>query len=86
MLGIGLTNGSWLGMVIYGFFWLLLVLYLFILKRSDLNNDDYDIYDYKNDVPMVNEPQTTTDYYSPYFERPRKISKTLLQDKQPPHS
>lgn len=53
-----MTNGTWLGMIIYGFFWLLLLLYLMVLKNSDLNEDDYDAYDYKNDVPMVDGPSS----------------------------
>lgn len=85
-------NGSWLGMVIYGFFWLLSVLYFMILKKSDLNEDDYDIYDYKNDVPMVmNAPDPShrdTYYYEPTgheysrdsYYGPRRLSKTLLRD------
>lgn len=47
---LGLVNGSWLGMVLYGFFWLVVALYSWIFL--DLEYDDYDSYDYKQDVPM----------------------------------
>ncbi|CEP08583.1 hypothetical protein [Parasitella parasitica] len=48
-----LTNGTWLGMIIVGFLWFLLALYAFILRTADVYSEDYDTYDFKDDVPMV---------------------------------
>jgi hypothetical protein len=45
-------------MVVVGFLWLLLALYAFILKNSDIYSEDYDTYDFKDDVPMA---KTVTD-------------------------
>lgn len=56
----GLTNGTWLGMVIVGFLWLLLGLYALILKNSDVYSEDYDTYDFKDDVPMAKTATDTT--------------------------
>ncbi|EPB82290.1 hypothetical protein HMPREF1544_10970 [Mucor circinelloides 1006PhL] len=55
-----LTNGTWLGMVIVGFLWLLLGLYALILKNSDVYSEDYDTYDFKDDVPMAKTATDTT--------------------------
>ncbi|KAL7310378.1 hypothetical protein PS15m_009889 [Mucor circinelloides] len=55
-----LTNGTWLGMVIVGFLWLLLGLYALILKNSDVYSEDYDTYDFKDDVPMAKTATNTT--------------------------
>lgn len=44
-------------MIVVGFFWLLLALYTFVLKDSDVYAEDYDAYDFKDDVPMA---KTTT--------------------------
>ncbi|KAI8373555.1 hypothetical protein EDC96DRAFT_424027, partial [Choanephora cucurbitarum] len=49
-----LTNGTWLGIIIIGFLWLILALYSFILKNSEIYDEDYDTYDFKQDVPMAN--------------------------------
>ncbi|KAI8328717.1 hypothetical protein BC941DRAFT_444376 [Chlamydoabsidia padenii] len=48
-----LSNGMWLGAIILGALWLILVLYVFIQKSSDIYNDDdeYEVYDFKN-VPV----------------------------------
>lgn len=50
---IGLQNGTWLGIIIVGFMWLVLALYTIIIRNSDMYHDDYDAYDYKEDVPMA---------------------------------
>ncbi|KAI8077354.1 uncharacterized protein B0P05DRAFT_128897 [Gilbertella persicaria] len=49
-----LVNGTWLGMVIVGFFWLILLLYTSVLKNAEIYHEDYDTYDFKEDVPMTN--------------------------------
>lgn len=48
-----MVNGSWLGIIVVGFFWLLLALYTIVQRNSDIYDQDYDTYDYKQDVPMV---------------------------------
>ncbi|CAO3611421.1 unnamed protein product [Mucor hiemalis] len=48
-----LQNGTWLGMIVVGFFWLILALYTVVQRNSDVYNEDYDAYDYKDDVPMA---------------------------------
>lgn len=40
-------------MIVVGFFWLLLALYTIVQRDSDVYNEDYDTYDYKEDVPMA---------------------------------
>lgn len=40
-------------MIIVGFFWLIMALYTVVQRNSDIYNDDYDTYDYKDDVPMA---------------------------------
>lgn len=47
-------------MVVVGFLWLLLALYAFILKNSDIYSEDYDTYDFKDDVPMAKTVTDTT--------------------------
>lgn len=69
-------------MVIVGFLWLLLGLYTLILKNSDVYAEDYDTYDFKDDVPMakmatdstavgrssgIPEPPKHTSMMSPYM-------------------
>ncbi|GAA5810494.1 hypothetical protein MFLAVUS_003916 [Mucor flavus] len=54
-----LVNGSWLGIIVVGFFWLLLALYTIVQRNSDIYDQDYDTYDYKQDVPMVTVKQTS---------------------------
>lgn len=55
MIYVGLVNGSWLGIIVVGFFWLILGLYTIVQRNSDIYDQDYDSYDYKQDVPMVNQ-------------------------------
>ncbi|SAL95669.1 hypothetical protein [Absidia glauca] len=45
-----LSNGMWLGSIVTGALWLLLVLYVFIQRSSDIYHDDdaYEVYDFKN--------------------------------------
>ncbi|KAI8385756.1 hypothetical protein BD560DRAFT_384256 [Blakeslea trispora] len=50
-----LSNGTWLGIVLSGFFWFMLALVVFILKSPEIYDEDYDTYDFKEDVPMANE-------------------------------
>ena len=40
-------------MIVTGFLWLLLALYSVVQRNSDIYNEDYDTYDYKEDVPMA---------------------------------
>lgn len=40
-------------MIVVGFFWLLMALYTVVQRNSDIYNEDYDPYDYKDDVPMA---------------------------------
>ncbi|ORZ16232.1 hypothetical protein BCR42DRAFT_32224 [Absidia repens] len=43
-----LSNGMWIGSIVVAFFWLLLVLYVFIQRGSDIYDDDeYEVYDFK---------------------------------------
>ncbi|KAI7908039.1 uncharacterized protein BX663DRAFT_539408 [Cokeromyces recurvatus] len=46
-----LSNGEWLGIVIIGFFWLLLSAYSILFKKCLIIEDEY--YDFKNDIPMT---------------------------------
>lgn len=56
-LCIGMINGTWLGCILIGFFWLLLCLFVFVFKTSDFyRKEDYDVYDFKEDVPMASTP------------------------------
>lgn len=54
-----MVNGSWLGIIVVGFFWLLLALYTIVQRNSDIYDQDYDTYDYKQDVPMVMVKETS---------------------------
>lgn len=40
-------------MIVIGFFWLLMALYTVVQRNSDVYDEDYDAYDYKDDVPMA---------------------------------
>ncbi|CEG62934.1 hypothetical protein RMATCC62417_00162 [Rhizopus microsporus] len=52
-----LINGAWLGCVILLVLWTLLTIYVCILRDSTFyHKDDYDNYDFKDDVPMVYKP------------------------------
>lgn len=46
-------NGAWLGVIILAFLWLCMALLVWILRNSSFYDDDYDVYDYKADVPMM---------------------------------
>lgn len=48
-----MTNGAWLGSLVVAVFWLFLVIFVFLQKASDIYDDDYDMYDFKDDVPMA---------------------------------
>ncbi|ORZ05218.1 hypothetical protein BCR42DRAFT_443824 [Absidia repens] len=54
-----LSNGTWIGSIVVAAFWLLLVLYVFIQRSSDIfqNGDEYEVYDFKNtghnSIPMA---------------------------------
>ncbi|CAO3593580.1 unnamed protein product [Absidia cylindrospora] len=54
-----LSNGAWIGAIVVAAFWLLLVLYVFIQRSSDIfqNSDEYEVYDFKNtghnSIPMA---------------------------------
>ncbi|KAI7849315.1 hypothetical protein BDC45DRAFT_278367 [Circinella umbellata] len=48
-----LTDGTWLGCLIVAAFWLFLVIFVYAQKSSDIYDDDYDVYDFKEDVPMA---------------------------------
>lgn len=54
-----MQNGAWLGMIATGFMWLVLALYSIISRNSDVYNDEYDDYDYKEDVPMAAQRSTS---------------------------
>jgi hypothetical protein len=45
-------------MVVVGFFWFLFALYTVILKNSSVYDEDYDEYDFKEDVPMASTSQS----------------------------
>lgn len=49
----GLTDGAWLGCIVVGAFWLILAIYVYAQSSSDIYDNDYDMYDYKDDVPMA---------------------------------
>ncbi|KAI9277067.1 hypothetical protein BDA99DRAFT_494797 [Phascolomyces articulosus] len=57
-----LTDGAWLGCILIAAFWLFLIIFVYAQKSSDIYDDDYDVYDFKEDVPMAvaskNEQQT----------------------------
>ncbi|KAG2207003.1 hypothetical protein INT47_008472, partial [Mucor saturninus] len=57
-----LVNGAWMGTIVVGFFWLLLALYTLIQRNSDVYNEDYDAYDYKEDVPMAIRPPSSVQH------------------------
>lgn len=62
---IGLTDGMWLGSLLIAAFWLLLAIYVYAQKSSDIYDDDYDVYDFKEDVPMaVTSPTAQHDYHA----------------------
>ncbi|KAI8145019.1 hypothetical protein BJV82DRAFT_604575 [Fennellomyces sp. T-0311] len=48
-----LTDGAWLGQILVAAFWLFLVIFVYAQKSSDIYDDDYDVYDFKEDVPMA---------------------------------
>ncbi|KAI9316881.1 hypothetical protein BX666DRAFT_1947674 [Dichotomocladium elegans] len=48
-----LTDGMWLGCLLIAACWILLGIFVFLHKGSDIYEDDFDVYDFKDDVPMV---------------------------------
>lgn len=65
----GLTDGVWLGCIVVAAFWLILAIYVYAQSSSDIYDNDFDVYDYKDDVPMaVTTPpmQTKTDTAQEY--------------------
>ncbi|KAI9493123.1 hypothetical protein BDB00DRAFT_824496 [Zychaea mexicana] len=48
-----LTDGVWLGCILIAAFWLFLIIFVYAQKSSDIYDDDYDVYDFKEDVPMA---------------------------------
>lgn len=52
-INLGLTDGTWLGCIVIAGFWLILAFYVFAQSTSDIYDDDYDMYDFKDDVPMA---------------------------------
>ncbi|CAO3587104.1 unnamed protein product [Absidia cylindrospora] len=61
-----LSNGMWIGSIVVAFFWLLLVLYVFIQRGSDIYDDDeYEVYDFKGtdgSHPHQNMPMAITSH------------------------
>lgn len=58
----GLLNGVWVGVVILGFLWLLLLLYTALQRSSSIYSAWVDNYDYKQDVPMADSALRGYDY------------------------
>ncbi|CAO3675314.1 unnamed protein product [Rhizopus stolonifer] len=78
-----LVNGTWLGCILIGLFWLLLFIYVFTTRNSDIfrQTDDYDTHDFKKDVPMVSRmtdsPLTYTGALSQQQEEENFITDSL---------
>ncbi|KAI9304620.1 hypothetical protein BJ944DRAFT_266582 [Cunninghamella echinulata] len=48
-----LSNGTWMGCIVLAVFWIILSFFVFIQQRSDIYEEEYEVYDFKNDIPMA---------------------------------
>ncbi|CAO3628042.1 unnamed protein product [Cunninghamella blakesleeana] len=86
-----LTNGTWIGSIVIAVIWILLSFYVFIQQRSDIYNEEYEVYDFKSDIPMAitsNSPiihhqqqkQTPSPIVPPHAATPLNNNSNMNQD------